>query len=111
MKKWLPFTHEGRQTLVYLIFAGAGPALTVLTIWAMYEALQRGWQSIFGNLSYVVASCLLIIVTGLAMFVSIRAVKLGKDGFSAEGGNAPQAAQTVADAAQETADDIKDASS
>lgn len=84
---WVPFTHQGRQTLIYLIFAGAGPALCLMTIWAMVQALRHGLLKTFSNLSLVVAASLLIIVTGLAMFVSIRAVKLGKDGFSAEGGN------------------------
>lgn len=83
---WVPFTHEGRQTLVYLVFAGSGPALCAIIIWAMVEALRRDLFKTFSHLSLVVAACLLIIVTGLAMFVSIRAVKLGKDGFSAEGG-------------------------
>ena len=85
-RRLFPFTHEGRQTLVYLVFAGAGPALTCLTVWAMTEALDRGLLKTFSNLAYLIGGCLLIIVTGLGMFVSIRAVKLGKDGFSAEGG-------------------------
>ncbi|MFK5283796.1 hypothetical protein ACI3PL_29890, partial [Lacticaseibacillus paracasei] len=60
--------------------------LTALTVWAMVTALHQGLQATFSNLAYLVGGCLLIIVTGLAMFVSIRAVRLGKDGFSAEGG-------------------------
>ena len=83
---WLPYTHEGRQTLVYLVFAGSGPALTCVVIWAMLQAIDAGLPRTFSQLSLIVAACLLIITTGLAMFVSIRAVKLGKDGFSAEGG-------------------------
>jgi hypothetical protein len=84
---WFPYRHEGRQTLVYLVFAGSGPALTVVVIWAMLKALDANLPKTFSQLSLIVASCLLIITTGLAMFVSLRAVKLGKDGFSAEGGN------------------------
>lgn len=82
-----PFTREGRQTLVYLVFAGCGPALTVIVIWAMNKALGMRLFDTFSRLSYVVAASLLIIVTGLAMFVSIRAVKIGKDGFEASGDN------------------------
>lgn len=103
-----PFTREGRQTLVYLVFAGCGPALTLVVMWAMSKALEH--ESLFGTfsrLSTIVAVSLLIIVTGLAMFVSIRAVKISKDGFEAEGG-APEAAQAVADSAQKTADVIKE---
>lgn len=109
MKRPAPLTRDGRQTLVYLIFAGAGPVLTLTVMWAMSEALQR--QALFrtfGHLAMIVAVSLLIIVTGLAMFVSIRAVRISKDGFEAMGGNGPAAAQAVADSAQETADVIKD---
>ncbi len=84
---WFPYRHEGRQTLVYLVFAGSGPALCGITIWAMVRALDAGLPKTFSQLSLMVAACLLIITTGLAMFVSLRAVKLGKDGFSAEGGS------------------------
>lgn len=86
---WFPYTHQGRQTLVYLVFAGSGPALTCVVIWAMMRALDAQLPKTFSQLSLVVAACLLIITTGLAMFVSIRAVRLGKDGFSAEGGGNP----------------------
>jgi len=56
----------------------------------MIKAMDLGLFKTFSNLAYLVGSCLLLIVTGLAMFVSIRAVKLGKDGFSAEGGGDTQ---------------------
>ena len=81
----LPFTHEGRQTLVYIIFAGAGPALTAVVIWAMLKALDFKLFATFSQLSLIVAGAMLIIVSGLAAFVSIRAIKLGKDGFEMEG--------------------------
>jgi hypothetical protein len=83
---WVPYSHQGRQTLVYLVFAGSGPALTAVVIWSMLKALDADLSKTFSQLSLIVAACLLIITTGLAMFVSIRAVRLGKDGFSAEGG-------------------------
>lgn len=81
-----PFTHEGRQTLIYLVFAGSGPALTALVLWIMREALARRLFGVFGNMAWLVGWSLFVIVCGLGMFVSIRAIKLGKDGFSAEGG-------------------------
>lgn len=86
---WVPYSHQGRQTLVYLVFAGSGPALTAVVIWAMVTALSVGLLKTFSQLSLILAACLLIINTALAMFVSIRAVRLGKDGFSAEGGGTP----------------------
>lgn len=108
MKRPSPLTRDGRQTLVYLVFAGAGPSLTLVVMWAMIEALKRtALFDTFSHLAMIVAVSLLIIVTGLAMFVSIRAVKISKDGFEALGGQS-QAAQAVADSAQQTADVIKD---
>jgi zinc transporter ZupT len=87
--RWLPYTHEGRQTLVYLVFAGAGPALTAVVIWAMLKSLDFKLFQTFSQLALVIAAGMFVVVVGLSMFVSIRAVKLGKDGFSAEGGGDP----------------------
>lgn len=86
IERVFPFTRPGRQTLVYLVFAGAGPALTAVVIWAMIEALERAalWPT-FSQLALIVAAGLFVIVLGLAMFVSIRAIKIGKDGIEADG--------------------------
>lgn len=72
-----PFSHEGRQTLVYLVFAGAGPALTAV-VWLAMQVLAgaKQWDG-YMRLATIVALSLLIIVTGLGMFVSIRAIKIG----------------------------------
>ena len=87
MKRPEPLTRDGRQTLVYLVFSGAGPALTLVAIWSMVQALGRpALFSTFSQIALIVASALFVIVTGLAMFVSIRAVKISKDGFEASGG-------------------------
>jgi ABC-type nickel/cobalt efflux system permease component RcnA len=80
---WFPLGNDGRQTLIYLVFALAGPALTAITIWAMQKALSHGWQGLFSNLAYMLGWALMIVVCGLAMFVSVRAVKLGREGFEA----------------------------
>ena len=79
-----PFTREGRQTLVYLAFVGAGPALTAIVIWSMLQALRYPalWPT-FTKLALIVATGLFVILCGLAMFVSIRAVKISTDGFEA----------------------------
>lgn len=92
---WFPFTHEGRQTLVYLIFAGAGPVLCIMTMLAMLMALDYKLYKTFSQLSWVVAICLLITITGLSMFVAIRSLKINKDGFSAEGGENLKSGDTV----------------
>lgn len=91
-----PFTRAGRQTLIYLILAGCGPALTAVTIWAM--RVIRDWNEVnpavrlerFASLAMVMASALVIIVIALACFVSIRAIKIGKDGIEASGGEAAE---------------------
>ncbi len=93
MKRPAPLTMAGRQTLVYLVFAGSGPALTVLIIWAMRAI--RDWQGAdaadklarFAFLAQYVAIALLILVVALACFVSIRAIKVGKDGLEATSQN------------------------
>lgn len=72
---------------MYLVYALSGPALTAVVIWAMVEALRRValWQT-FSQLAFILAAALFVVVTGLAMFVSIRAIKVGRDGFEASGG-------------------------
>lgn len=98
---WFPFTREGRQTLVYLVMAGCGPALTGVVIWAMY--VVRWWPDAspdarldkFAQLALCVAAALIIIVIALSCFVSIRAIKggVGKDGvqFDVTGGESGDA--------------------
>ena len=87
-----PFSRDGRQTLVYCVMAGCGPALTSVVIWAMY--VIRWWPDAsadarldkFAQLALCVAASLIIIVIALSCFVSIRAIKLdvGRDGVSAD---------------------------
>lgn len=79
-----PFTRAGRSTLVYIAFALSGPSLTLLVLWIMNEAKVRSpWA--FNTLAWMVGGALLISVSGLAMYVSLRAIKLGRDGFEASG--------------------------
>lgn len=82
-----PFTREGRQTLVYLVFAGCGPSLTLLVMWAMNQSLGQPklWPT-FTRLATIVAVALLIITIALGMFVSIRALKISRGGIEASGG-------------------------
>ena len=82
-----PFTHEGRQTLVYLMFAGAGPALTGLVVGIMYVCLEYKLFETFKSMAWFMAVSALILNIAIGMFVSIRAVKISKDGISAEGQN------------------------
>lgn len=89
LRSIFPFTHDGRQTLIYLVFAGAGPALTLAMLAIMSVLANAGRWTAYERMAILIGLCLLIIVTGLAMFVSIRAVKLGKDGFEAGGWRGP----------------------
>jgi hypothetical protein len=95
---WFPFGFAGRQTLIYLIFAGAGPALTLLVIWAMQQALAAKLTDVFKSLAQEVSLAHLIVVIGLAMFVAIRSLKIGPDGLEAQGD--AQAAATQTDAGE-----------
>jgi hypothetical protein len=84
-RRLFPFTHEGRQTLIYLVFAGAGPALTMLAIDIMHDAMGAKQWAVYSAMAAKIGWALLIITSGLACFVSIRAIKLGKDGFAVDG--------------------------
>lgn len=79
-----PFQHEGRQTLIYLVFAGAGPALTLIALHVLEQTEAARQWDIYAAMARILGWSLLIIVCGLGMFVSIRAIKLGKDGFEAD---------------------------
>lgn len=84
-RSWFPFSHEGRQTLVYIALTLAGPALTAVAIWVMtVTKAARQWE-IFASLADKIGWSLFIIVCALACFVSIRAIKISKDGASIEG--------------------------
>ena len=82
----LPLSRDGRQSLIYLVFAGAGPATSLVSGWAMALAYRAGQWATFADLALLNAAGNLIIVTALAMFVSIRAIKIGRDGLEANGG-------------------------
>lgn len=103
-----PFTRDGRQTLIYLMAAFCAPVLTALVWWAMKLAAGSAQWTIFGRLADKVALALLISSITFAAFVSIRALKVGKNGFEMDAQDREgDAAQTVADAAQTRADEVK----
>lgn len=86
---WFPFTRDGRQTLVYLVLAGCGPALTAGIMWALTairdfkDATAEAKLDKFADLAMMLGYNSIIITIALACFVSIRAVKLSKDGLEA----------------------------
>lgn len=84
---WLPFTRNGRQTLIYLTLAGCGPALSYM-VWHILDVVEKfpgaGAEqrlSSYVELAQYVFWSLVIIVMALAAFVSIRALKISKNGF------------------------------
>jgi hypothetical protein len=81
-----PLSRDGRMTLVYAVFAGAGPATSVINGAAMVASYRAGQWDTFYNLAMTNAVGNGIIVTALAMFVSIRTLQISKDGFKASGG-------------------------
>ena len=86
---WLPFTRAGRQTLIYLAFAGSGPAVTFGIIWAMRvirdwnEASAQARLDRFAELAMMLAYNSIIVSVTFACFISLRALKVSKDGVEA----------------------------
>lgn len=77
-----PFTHEGRQTLIYLMCAFSAPILTLLVLHILNRTEAAGQWPIFAETARLVAYSLLIIVCAFAMFVAFRSLQLGgKDGL------------------------------
>jgi hypothetical protein len=87
---WLPYTREGRQTLIYLVLAGCGPALCFCLMWILQVVETfpgaSGEQRLaaYVELAKPMGWSLIIIVLALACFVSIRSIK-GPGGFEAQG--------------------------
>jgi hypothetical protein len=77
-----PFTHEGRQTLIYLMCAFSAPILTLMTLYIL-DATERHQQwAIFADVARIVAYSLLIITCAFGMFVAFRSLSLGsKEGL------------------------------
>lgn len=99
---WVPYTREGRQTLIYLVVAGCGPALTfalwnfsssaldVVRHWAGAPQLDRlnHYAAIAELTINLLGWALMVIVLALACFVSIRSLKLNvKDGTAEAAGD------------------------
>jgi type VI protein secretion system component VasK len=112
-RELFPFSHDGRQTLIYLMFSLSTGILTLIVWWAMDQLFNAHEWLLGKQLADKIAWALMISVAAYACFVSLRAISLGKDGLSVTGrdrpDDAPAAAQQVADSAQAKADDIKDA--
>jgi len=79
---WFPFTQEGRKTLIYLVIAGCGPALTLGIMWAL--TVIRDFKGVdadtklasFSELAMMLGYNSIIITIALSCFVSIRAFNI-----------------------------------
>lgn len=86
---WLPWSRIGRQTLLTIVFAFCGPALTACILWIL--DVVKGFPGTTGEqrleayvkLAQPLGWSLIIIVVALAAYISIRSIKAGKDGLEA----------------------------
>lgn len=85
---WTPFTQPGRQTLVYLMFAGAGPALLGAIMW--FQSTIRNWTDApvaqrldrYAEIAVIIAWSLFIVVLAYCAFAAFRSLKFNlKDGI------------------------------
>ncbi len=85
-----------RRTVLALVFAASGAALTLVAVWLAWNVLNAPWPDalaaarlrIIGVSLYAVLALLALVLTGLAMNVALRQVSakfMGAD-FSASGG-------------------------
>jgi hypothetical protein len=77
-----PFTHDGRQTLIYLMCACSAPVLTFVALRILDVTEANGQWTIFAATARMIGYSLLISVCSFAMFVAFRSLSLGgKDGL------------------------------
>jgi multisubunit Na+/H+ antiporter MnhB subunit len=93
-RAWL--SPNWRRSVLALVFAGAGMALTCLAVWLAWSVLNAPWPEslaaarlrIIGVSLYGTLGLMGLVLTGLAMNVALRQVSakfMGAD-FSASGG-------------------------
>lgn len=101
----LPLDPSWRRTVLALVFAGAGVALTGFAAWQVWEVLHGAWPAslaaqrltIVGTSLYITLGLLGLVLTGLAMTVALRQVSakfMGVD-LSASGGGSDAPAATI----------------
>lgn len=84
-----------RRTILALAFAGAGMALTLVSVWLAWNVLNAPWPgslaamrlNIIGGSLYATLGLIGLVLTGLSMTVALRQVSarfMGAD-FSASG--------------------------
>jgi len=87
---------QWRRTILALVFAGAGPALTAVAVWLAWNILGAAWPAglaaarlrIVGAALYATLGLVGLVLTGLSMTVALRQFSarfMGAD-VSASGG-------------------------
>ncbi len=90
-----------RRTMLALVFAGAGIALTLVSVWLAWNVLNGPWPAalasarlrIIGFALYATQVLIGLVLTGLSMTVALRQVSarfMGAD-FTASGGESTSA--------------------
>ena len=88
---------QWRRTVLALVFAGAGVALTAVSVWLAWNVLNAPWPAslaaarlrIVGGALYATLGLIGVVLVGLSMTVALRQVSakfMGAD-FSASGGD------------------------
>lgn len=114
---WLrSLAQRDLRALVALVASiGGGIAMTVFAVWIVWILWRGGWSpgtEIARIDKLGLALILIISISGITLAsyglaINKRTLKLGKDGFEASGGDdAPAAAQAVAGAAVQKAEEI-----
>lgn len=113
-----------RRTVLALVFAASGPALTIIAVWLAWNVINAPWPAslagqrltIIGVSLYATLGLIGLVLTGLSMTVALRQVsgKFMGGEFSASGGDSGDGSlsaglQGAADGAQQQADKLAEA--
>jgi hypothetical protein len=93
----LDTSPDWRRTVLALVFAASGMALTLVALWLAWHVLDAPWPlslagerlRIIGIALYATLGLIGLVLTGLAMTVALRQVsaRFMGAGFSASGGD------------------------
>ncbi len=114
-----PFSHDGRQTLIYLMCAFSAPVLTLLVMHILETLAGSAQWLAYREVARLVTYALLISVCAFSMFVAFKSLSLGgKDGLlnlnSKDNTDPPavkaaeQVEQKVTAAAAKAVEEVKD---
>lgn len=101
-----PFSQEGRQTLVYLMFALACPVLTLVGLHVLDRTEKSEQWSIYAEMARTFGWSLFVMTASIGLFISIRQLKIGPTGAELNSkDDAVEAAKKVAEDVKAKADE------